>query len=384
MPEITAIPILAAPPPAAAQLAAIPGKPGAEAAAARPKASTAPDDRDPGQADAPDGDSFAAVLGRHLAKDASDAKPLPTLPVVAPTDVGLGPVAQDEGKSDDRPPASEDGSAAGIATLLPLLQSLLPGASPPRPDAKPEARGAAKALDAGDAKRELAGLQAGAPDEAAAGPGGRPARAEPPQALLGTSQTGSPAKEAAAIPAAEVKAQARDRKPAEVPEASFANALASAQAPAPVHIGRTALTVASPVGSSHWDRDVGEKLVWMTNHQEQRADLTLNPPQMGKVEVSISVQGDQANAQFVSANPAVRDALEAALPRLREMLADAGINLGQAQVGSDSAQNASGNPANNRENGDNPRRGSGEAAPAATLAGAPWLRAGAGMVDVFA
>ena len=59
--------------------------------------------------------------------------------------------------------------------------------------------------------------------------------------------------------------------------------------------------------------------------------------------------GDQATATFVSANPAVREAIENAVPRLREVLADAGVTLGQTQVGSDSPQQS----ANGNENGDN-------------------------------
>ena len=97
------------------------------------------------------------------------------------------------------------------------------------------------------------------------------------------------------------------------------------------------------------------------------------------------MNGDQANAQFVSANPAVRDALEAAMPRLREMLADAGVNLGQTQVGSESANNAANQSANRQENRDNQSRASGDVAGLGQIsAAAPWLRQGNGMVDVFA
>jgi flagellar hook-length control protein FliK len=70
---------------------------------------------------------------------------------------------------------------------------------------------------------------------------------------------------------------------------------------------------------------------------------------MGRVEISLSVNGDKAVANFVSANPAVREALEAAMPRLREVLADAGIQLGQTQVGAENAHQS----AQQDKNGDN-------------------------------
>lgn len=152
------------------------------------------------------------------------------------------------------------------------------------------------------------------------------------------------------------------------------------------HEAIRALPVQTPVGNRGWDADVGNHLVWMAGRQESRADLVLNPPQMGRIEVSLSLSGDQASAQFVSASPAVRDALENALPRLRELLADAGITLGQAQVGSQSA--------GNRENGDNfPRTpldssaAGSDTGPARGFTGASahsWQRAGRGLVDVFA
>jgi flagellar hook-length control protein FliK len=145
--------------------------------------------------------------------------------------------------------------------------------------------------------------------------------------------------------------------------------------------------IATPVGAAGWDTEVGNRVAWMASHQQGRADLVLTPPQLGRIEISLSVNGDQANAFFVSANPAVRETLEGALPRLREILADAGITLGQAQVGSESP----GQSANKHENGDNSPRGPNAGFigdPAATRAVAnavaPWSTAGRGMVDIFA
>jgi flagellar hook-length control protein FliK len=146
-----------------------------------------------------------------------------------------------------------------------------------------------------------------------------------------------------------------------------------------------ALVVNTPLGNPGWTTDVGDKVMWMVGRQEQRVELVLNPPQLGRVEVSLTLNGDQATAQFLSANPVVREALENAMPRLREMLADGGINLGQTHVGSDS----SGQAANQRENGDNrPGFGSGNAMLELPIraggAANQWLERGRGLVDVFA
>jgi len=98
------------------------------------------------------------------------------------------------------------------------------------------------------------------------------------------------------------------------------------------------MAISQPVGEAGWGQELGQRIVWMANRSEGRAELVLTPPQMGRVEVSLTVSGDQATASFASANPVVREALEAALPRLREALAEAGIQLGQAQVGAENAR----------------------------------------------
>ena len=69
----------------------------------------------------------------------------------------------------------------------------------------------------------------------------------------------------------------------------------------------------------------------------RHAELRLDPPDLGPLRVSLNLSGDQATAVFVSAHPAVRAAVEAALPQLQQALADAGIQLGNTSVGDQSA-----------------------------------------------
>lgn len=90
--------------------------------------------------------------------------------------------------------------------------------------------------------------------------------------------------------------------------------------------------LAPVVGSPGWGQAVGQKLVWMTSGGMQSASLTLNPPDLGPLRVVLHVNNQQADATFITAQPEVRQALEAAMPRLREMMDQAGIQLGQATV----------------------------------------------------
>jgi flagellar hook-length control protein FliK len=88
-----------------------------------------------------------------------------------------------------------------------------------------------------------------------------------------------------------------------------------------------------PVGQAGWDRAVGERIQWMVGQNIQQAEIKLNPPHLGPLEIKISLQNDQTNVTFVAAQAPTRDALEASIPRLREMLGEVNLNLANVDVG---------------------------------------------------
>jgi flagellar hook-length control protein FliK len=93
------------------------------------------------------------------------------------------------------------------------------------------------------------------------------------------------------------------------------------------------ITVNAPVTQNKWADEFSQKITWLASSgKDQTAELHLNPPQLGPVDVVIKVSGDQATALFTSPHAAVRDVIEQAMPRLRDMLADNGIMLGNATV----------------------------------------------------
>ncbi len=83
---------------------------------------------------------------------------------------------------------------------------------------------------------------------------------------------------------------------------------------------------------ANWGEEVGSRVKWMVSSQVQSAELKMNPVSLGPIEVKISVQNDQTTIHFTAQNGAVRDALDAAMPRLREMLSDNGVNLSDVDV----------------------------------------------------
>lgn len=103
-------------------------------------------------------------------------------------------------------------------------------------------------------------------------------------------------------------------------------------------VREASLSVPTPIRDQNWAGDFGQKIVWLASSDKQSAQLTLNPPHMGPIEVSLNMNKGSATASFVSASAEVRDAIETALPRLREMFASAGIALGQTNVSAQSFQ----------------------------------------------
>ncbi|NTV09364.1 MAG: hypothetical protein HGA47_01135 [Zoogloea sp.] len=143
------------------------------------------------------------------------------------------------------------------------------------------------------------------------------------------------------------------------------------------------LQVQTPAGQPGWAEDVGNRISWVAGRGESKAELVLTPAHLGKIEITISVNGDQTSAQFVAATPAARDALEQALPRLRETLADAGISLGQTSVGTSSGQSDTQGDSGRQGRSSGRARSIGGVSPN-TTGSARWTQSGVGLVDTFA
>lgn len=103
---------------------------------------------------------------------------------------------------------------------------------------------------------------------------------------------------------------------------------------APTPIATAPLT--PEVGSSDWGNALGQHVIRMGHADHQVAELQLNPPGLGSLKVTLSMNDHQMQAMFVSAHSSVRAAVEAALPQLRALLADSGISLGNTSVGAES------------------------------------------------
>lgn len=86
------------------------------------------------------------------------------------------------------------------------------------------------------------------------------------------------------------------------------------------------------VGDTGWHQAVADRVVWMIGKEQQAVQLKLNPAHLGPMEVRLSLHQDQATVSFLSGHAAVREALEQAVPRLRDMLGQQDIQLVQVNV----------------------------------------------------
>lgn len=141
----------------------------------------------------------------------------------------------------------------------------------------------------------------------------------------------APQSETALATLREAATTAASKDTAPVTGSAFQAQLSSAEM-AQNAVTPTSNAIPARVGTTAWDTQVSQKVVWMVGGEDQTASLTLNPPDLGPVQVVLNVNNDQATVAFHSATPEVREALENAMPRLRDMLSDAGVTLGEASV----------------------------------------------------
>lgn len=320
------------------------------------------------KADAADGKEEAAEAAAAAEAGAAATTPVTdmlafmaslTKPATAPTDAAAVPT---------------DAAAAGAGEQLTALETAFDKLGATTAAATDDSGAAA---DAGKGFSLAAGVQRAPvdPDAAQAGaalPDGQQDAAQFQAQLRESQQQVAPVQEEAPAPLAQLQAQA----------AKMADAVGNPAAPGD--------RITARVGSQAWDNQVSQRIVYMVG-KEQAATLTLNPPDLGPVQIVLNVSNDQASVAFSSEQLEVRQALENALPRLREMMSESGIALGNATVDAGApgrqqqdaerrAQGGNGNGGNLADNGREAEPALNEVAPRTRTVGLGER----GMVDLFA
>lgn len=188
--------------------------------------------------------------------------------------------------------------------------------------------------------------------------------ARPGEAMVRVEVSPASSEHASAIPSPLAADQSRPRGPQDLPLLE--------RIPVPVHQQR------------EFGEAVGQRVMLMLGREMQGARIELNPVDLGPVEINLQLRGNEANVHFGAAHALTREVIEAALPRLREMLAEQGFTQVNVNVGQQQGQNAQASNGQSGQGNGSPW-GTGEGmdtadAPAQNIE----YQARAGGVDLFA
>ena len=152
---------------------------------------------------------------------------------------------------------------------------------------------------------------------------------------------------------------------------------------APVRDASSGLAVHTPLRHPEWSDEVSQRIRWALGNQVQSAEMKLNPPQLGPLEVRVSVDSDrQMTVTLSSQHALVRETLQDNLPRLRDLMSEQGFGAVNVDISQHSSSDGR-RPA--------PQQADTDAAPRAESAATGTADAGAGrpretrgLVDLYA
>ena len=127
-------------------------------------------------------------------------------------------------------------------------------------------------------------------------------------------------------------------------EAGFASALGQiGRTPevAPPQIpGNLPVLLAAATGSL--GEDLSQRILWLSSHNLRSAEIRLDPPELGPLQVQVQHHRDGTSVHFTTSSAAVKDVVEANLPRLRELLEGSGLSLVDVNVAQQQQRGAPG------------------------------------------
>ena len=110
----------------------------------------------------------------------------------------------------------------------------------------------------------------------------------------------------------------------------------------PTPSGLEQLSIMKPDSASEWGRGLGDRVSWMINQKLNTASIRLDPPLLGKLEISIQVRDDVTSITINTQHAQTREMIENASHRLRDHLQEAGFQNVNVDVSNDHKQNQPG------------------------------------------
>lgn len=112
--------------------------------------------------------------------------------------------------------------------------------------------------------------------------------------------------------------------------------------PPPLPMPAKSLELPVLVDSPEWGNQFSQQITWLGQQKIDRAVIRLNPQELGPLEVNIKFHKDEASLTIMTHTLHVRDMIEQAIPRLRDMMSEQGINLSQFNIESNANQHQAG------------------------------------------
>jgi len=175
---------------------------------------------------------------------------------------------------------------------------------------------------------------------------GRSLRADLSGLRMTASQIAGGADQPTAIAQTTAKASAEARPTGSTFDALLASTDALGWGATPLHAEAGALrnavplphtlSVESRVGTPRFADETAQQVTWLAKNGIEHAEIRVKPADLGPISVRIEMQNNEAVISFAVTQPETRVAVEDALHRLQEMLAESGISMGETSVGDQS------------------------------------------------
>ncbi len=127
-------------------------------------------------------------------------------------------------------------------------------------------------------------------------------------------------------------------------------------------------------GQPQWQTAVAERVAVMASQRITSAEIQLDPPELGQLQVRVTLNQEQASVSFASQHAVVREALDQTAHRLRDMFDAEGLDLVDVDVSDQSF---------NQEQGEESSGGEGFAGSDEVGAEPELVKVSSGLVDQF-
>lgn len=248
--------------------------------------------------------------------DKDHSPQIPRIPIAPPTI--QAPAAATAAASASAPATAAQSQTLSVAITDTTVVPVPVRPTEPQPDSRPQVRAradrlAARSLEEAFGPTVVRSLASPDAIKAAAAPAASVMDGAPPERAAMTESLRLP----------EHVLRAATSPETAVASASAPVATANAQNASP---GATMQGfVSEMVGSEEWAEAVAQRLSQLAESPQARANIRLNPPQLGPMQIEVQVDGDHAIVQLAVHHDATRDALEQAMPKLRAQLEGSGF-----------------------------------------------------------